>query len=124
MNERKTCRAVAKSGEPCRSFALAGSEFCLAHDPERVGQLRQSRAKGGAKASQLRALRGRRAKLDTVGGLVRFTAGVIQDALAGTVAADVARVVLYGISIQRQLLEAGDLEKRIAALEANLGRAS
>jgi hypothetical protein len=115
------CRAQTKLGRPCAAFALTGGGYCWNHDPERAGDVRQARAKGGAAASKLRALRGRRSKLDTVPALVAFTAGVIQDTLVGGLAPDVARVVLYGLSIQRQLVEAGDLDRRLSELEAQLG---
>jgi hypothetical protein len=53
---------------------------------------------------------------------VRFTGRLIQDVLYQTTPVDVGRAVLYGISIQRQLVESGDLEKRLSALEARLDR--
>ena len=78
-------------------------------------------------ATKLRSLRGKRVKLDTAAGLVRFTAGVVQDALDGRLDADIARVVLYGVSIQRTLVETADHERRLAELErrhAQAGRAT
>jgi len=76
---------------------------------------------GGAKASKLRALRARRPRLDTVGALVAFTAGVIGDVLEGRIGVDVGRTAIYGLSLQRQLLETAALaqiEGRLNALEA------
>lgn len=121
MTEQPRCQGTTKNGRPCRSFALPGRPWCFAHDPERAGEREAARAKGGQVAGQARKLRGKRAKLDTVPGLVRFTARVIQDALDGTTEVTVARCALYGVSIQKQLLEASDLEKRIAALEERIG---
>lgn len=117
---RSGCRAETKRGNACAAFPLAGRDYCLSHDPERVGDVRRSRAKGGAAASKLRALRGRRSKLDTVPALVGFTAGVIHETLTGELVPEIARCVLYGLSIQRQLVEAGELERRVSALEAEL----
>src|SRR5438105_716274 len=114
---QQPCQAQTKRGTPCRSFALPAGDYCLAHDPERAGAVRAARAKGGAAASKVRSLQGRRAKLATVPELVRFTSGVIQDVLAGDVAPEVARAVLYGLSLQRQLVETSDLERRLRALE-------
>ena len=95
----------------------------MAHDPERVAQVRSARAKGGVAAGKIRALKGRRSRLDTVPALVRFTAAVIQGVIVGALHADVARVALYGVSIQRQLVETADLERRIAELEARTAAA-
>jgi hypothetical protein len=114
------CGAQTKRGAPCRSFALPNGQFCLSHDPERRETVREARARGGAAASKLRALQGRRAKLETPAALVRFTGKLIQDVLDETTPVDVGRAVLYGISIQRQLVESGDLEKRLSALEARI----
>ena len=72
------CRAQTKRGAACRSFALPDSTFCLSHDPERLVVVQEARARGGAAASKLRALEGRRAKLDTPTALVRFTGRLIQ----------------------------------------------
>jgi len=82
--------------------------------------MREARARGGAAASRLRSLEGRRARLDTPAALVKFTSKVIQDTLDETTPFVVARTVLYGISIQRQLVESTDLERRIEALEQRL----
>jgi len=79
--------------------------------------VRRARQKGGRVAGQLRSIEGRRKKLDSASDLIRFTADVVQDVLSGAVGPDVARACLYGISIQRQLIEASDIERRLAALE-------
>ena len=121
---RSGCQARTKQGLPCAGFALTDRGFCLSHDPTRAADARQARAKGGAAGSKLRALKGQRAKLNTAAGLIRFTSGVIQDALDGRLTPDVARVVLYGLSIQRQLVEAGELEQRLAQLEEQLAAAT
>lgn len=68
----------------------------------------------------MRALRGRRPKLDTVPALVKFTAGLIGDLLDGSRPLDVVRAAVYAVTVQKGLLEAGDLEKRIAAVEERL----
>ena len=64
------------------------------------------------------ALQNRRLKLDTPAALIRFVGTVVQDVVSGAVEPDVARAALYGCSIQRQLIEASELEKRLEALEA------
>jgi hypothetical protein len=55
-----------------------------------------------------------------VPALVAFTARVIGDILAGELRPEFARTVLYGLSIQRQLVETSDLERRLSALEARV----
>ena len=94
----------------------------MSHDPTRQDAVREARARGGAAASKLRALEGRRARMDTPAALVRFTGRLIQDVLDGTTPVDVGRAALYGVSIQRQLVETSELERRIAALEARVDK--
>ena len=114
---RPICQATRNDGRPCRAAALPGSASCWCHDPARAQMAAEARSRGAAKANRLRAMRGRRLKLDSAAGLVGFVSGVVQDTLAGKVTLDVARAVLYGCSIQRQLIETGDLERRVADLE-------
>jgi hypothetical protein len=101
----------------CRSFALPGGDACLAHDPDRAETARAARSRGAVHANKLRAINGRRSRLETVPSLVAFTGRLIQDVMDGTTPAEIGRVVLYGISIQRHLVEVGELEQRVAALE-------
>jgi len=88
------------------------------HDPERAAEVQMSRAKGGAHASKLRAIAGRRSKLDSPRALLAFTATLIHRTVERELEPDVARCAFYGLSLQRQLVESSELEQRIAALEA------
>ena len=116
------CTATTNGGNACRSFALPGRPYCVMHDPEKATAIAAARARGGTVAAKLRILQGKRARLDTQHALVRFVGDVVQDTLAGTVEPDVARAVLYGISIQRALIEASGLEKRLAEVERLLAQ--
>jgi len=111
------CTATTKRGSTCRSFALPGRATCIAHTPELRPQIEAARRRGGTVAMKLRVLQGKRERLDTPKALIRFVADLAQDCLAGTVPPDVARVALYAISIQRQLIEASSLEGRLAEVE-------
>jgi hypothetical protein len=115
---QQVCSAQTRQGAPCRSFALPGGSLCIAHDPEQTDAVRAARAKGGAHASKLRALRSKRARLNSTDALVRFTDNVIQDAYYERIDPNLARALLYGVTIQGRLLETNNLERRVAALEA------
>ena len=118
------CSAHTKTGAACRSFALPGGSACIAHDPTQADARRAARAKGGANASKVRALRAKRAKLDSAAALVRFVGGVIQEARDQEIDPNLARVLLYGVAIQGRLLETACLEQRVAALEARVQKES
>ena len=113
------CVAQTRHGTRCGAFATGGV-FCRIHDPDQRDAVRAGCAKGARAASQVRALKARRPPLDTTSGLVAYVAMLIGDVVDGRVPPDVARTALYGASIQRQLIEASDLERRLAALESQL----
>jgi hypothetical protein len=117
---RPACTGTRKDGSPCRAPALPDSALCWVHDPRQAEQAVRARTAGASKGGKVRALQSRRRKLDTPAALVRFVSEVVQDALAGTVPPDIAKAVLYGVSIQRQLIESSDVVERIEQLEARL----
>jgi hypothetical protein len=116
------CTAATKRGSACRSFALPGRPTCLMHTPALRAQVDAARRRGGTVAMKLRVLQGKRQKLDTPRALVRFVSDVMQDTLAGQIEPDVARAALYAVSIQRVLIEATDLQTRLAEVERLLAQ--
>src|SRR5439155_25841921 len=98
---RPRCTATTRRGTPCEAFAPAGRVFCRVHDPDRAAEVRAACARGGAKASKLRALEGQRCTLDTPAVLVGFVSGVIHDVVEPRMEVGVGRNVLYGCLIQR-----------------------
>jgi hypothetical protein len=114
----RACAATTQRGTPCRGIVPAERSHCLAHDPELRDKVQAARRRGGTVAMKLRHLQGRRLRLDTAPALVRFTSHIVQDVVAGTLDPDVARTALYGVSIQRALIETADLQRQVAELEA------
>jgi len=99
------CQGTTKHGASCRSFALPNRVYCVMHDPELADKVSAARVRGGTAAAKLRLLQGRRLRLDTPAALVRFTGGLLQDALAGTVDIDTARTIGYLVSVQLKAIE-------------------
>lgn len=114
------CPASTKRGEPCRAPPLPGSAWCAFHAPELAEQRQAARSRGAVASNKLRAIEGKRSRLDAPAALARFTADLIHRTVEGRLPADVARTAFYGLSIQRQLLEASEMEKRLTALEQRL----
>jgi len=84
-----------------------------------------ARMKGGTAAAKLRLLQGRRLRLDTPAALAKFMSNVIQDVMAGTLDIDVAKVVVYAVSVQRQVVEyaeKAEIEKRLVEVERLLAQ--
>jgi hypothetical protein len=106
MNSRDTgsplnrCMGVNKDGSACKARAQRDSEYCLAHDPQRVTDLAEWRRKGGQASSN--ASRARKA----LAGDLRDMSGVK------------ARLMVALVKV-----EAGELEAGPANAMANLARA-
>lgn len=100
---------------------LPGRDVCVMHAPDMADKVAAARMRGGAAAAKLRLLTGKRLRLDTSAAVVRFTGALVQDVLAGTVDADIARTVLYGLNVQLkgiELAEAAEGRKLLGQVEA------
>ena len=120
-----TCGAQTKAGGTCRAFVPPGREACVSHDPTMAAMVNAARMKGGTAAAKLRLLQGRRLRLDTPAALAKFMSNVIQDVMAGTLDIDVAKVVVYAVSVQRQVVEyaeKAEIEKRLVEVERLLAQ--
>jgi hypothetical protein len=119
---RPTCEATRKDGEPCRAPALPDSLLCWSHDPRQAEAARQAWARGASRGAKLKALRGRRRRIDTHAGLASFLSGVIHDVVEGKLDADAARTIIYGCAVMRHLAE-HSIERRLAEVERQLASA-
>jgi hypothetical protein len=115
---RPRCQGARNDGQPCQAPALPQSSQCWAHDPAQAEAAREARARGAAKGNRTRALRAGQPRMDNVQGLVKFTGLVITGVLSQKIPVDVGRCVLYGVGIQKSLIEVGGLQERLEALEA------
>ena len=120
-----TCGAQTKAGGTCRAFVPPGRTACVSHDPAMADMVKAAQIKGGTAAAKLRLLQGRRLRLDSPAALARFMSGLIQDIMAGTLDVDTAKVVVYAVSVQRQVVEhaeKAELEKRLVEVEKLLAQ--
>jgi hypothetical protein len=117
------CRARTKASASCRAPSLPGRETCLSHTGELADKIAAARRAGGSAAAKVRLLQGRRIRLEHQGQLAKFLSALAQDCLAGTVAPDVTRAVVYTCATLRQVVETGDLAARLEALEQQLAPA-
>ena len=119
------CRAETKAGASCRAMPLPGRDVCIMHAPDMAEKIAAARMKGGTAAAKLRVLQGKRLRLDSPAALAKFMSGLIQDVMAGTLDADTAKVVVYAVSVQRQVVEhaeKAELEKRLVEVERLLAQ--
>ncbi len=114
------CRSLNKRGTTCRAMPLPGRDVCVMHAEDMAEKVAAARIRGGSAAAKLRLLTGKRLRLDTSAAVVKFTGTLVQDVLAGTVDADIARTVLYGLNVQLkgiELAEAAEGRKLLHQVE-------
>ncbi len=104
-----------RNGEPCNAPALSDSGFCFAHDPGREQERAQDRAKGGRNKSNIIRMRNMSPpRLIPIYDRLELALQQVHDrslspAQAGAMA-QLARALAA-------LLQAGELEERLCALE-------
>jgi hypothetical protein len=119
----RRCSELAANGKPCRAKPQRDSPFCFWHDPGNEEEVAEARRLGG--------LRRRREK--TVSGAYDFTGlGSVEEIrrLLDIAAVDTlglengiarSRVLIQVALAAAKLLETGELEARVALLEAAVG---
>lgn len=126
----KKCAGITRAGKRCPRGPMAGSAYCLTHDPDATELRRQAGAKGGRNSShQARALRHIPAEplgppeLAAIlsGVLVRLTVGEgAIEPKAASAAAAVAKVLL-DLHDNAERAAAADLLAKLEAEAARLG---
>ena len=119
MLMKRTCRAIAASGQPCRAAPMTDSDYCFMHDP--------TMAKERAGARRLGGLRRRREKatseiydwtgLKDVPEVRRLLEVAVMDTLGLDNSPARSRTLGYLASLSLRAMEIGELEERVAALE-------
>ncbi len=112
------CQAVARGGQPCSAMPRPGRPFCLWHDPLADEARRELSRKGGRARSH--AARARRA----IGGVhdlrsvQRRLVQALEKVELGTLSPGQAMAMAALGRAIVTLVEAGEIESRLAALEA------
>lgn len=117
----KQCKAKTKGGARCGAYAVTGSDFCLTHDPARAKERAERNRKGGRAKASPKATAGIAApQIESIADVIALVNYVIADLwlLENTVPR--ARGLLAAGDAAVKALEIGELEARVAALEAAL----
>lgn len=109
---------MTRGNEPCRAPPLDGRPFCFHHDPANAERRRLARARGGQ--------RSRRPPLElttaSAADVRRSVDALIADTMRLGNSVKRNRAAGYLLSLALRALEVGELEERIAALEARNGQ--
>ena len=121
MSHRR-CTATTKAGRPCGATPLTDEPTCFWHSPGRAEEVEDARRLGGLRRRREKVLANTYdlVSLDDVEGLRRLTEIAVFDTigLENTIAR--SRVLLSAATVGMRLLETGELEARLAAVEAAL----
>lgn len=126
MLTKRRCAGVKADGQPCQMAPLHDRPFCFAHDPERAAEAAEARRMGGLRRRKegTIAVAYELPGLDTVAGIRRLVDIVVTDSVGMENGIARLRVILAAASAATALLKVGELEDRIASLEAAVaGRA-
>lgn len=117
---KRRCVFVMADGQGCRASPLRDGRHCFLHDPERSAEAAEARRLGGVRRRRESTLEiaYELAGLDSVEGVRRLLEIIVADALSLDNGIGRLRVLIAAVSAAGKLLEAGELEARIAALEA------
>ncbi len=119
-NSDSRCKALAKSGKPCRGAATAGG-LCFFHaNPKKASELgriggRRRRFSGAETADPL-------PKLESVMAVRDVVAQLIADVYAGKINPRIAANLAPLLNLQLRVIETTDIERRVARVEKLLAK--
>ena len=124
MTTNRACRATTADGKHCPVRPLRGGDFCFMHDPDHVaeadearklGRLRRRRESTLAVAYDFSGL----GSSESIGRIIEIAT---LDALGLENSIARCRVLISAATAASRLLEVGELEARLSALEAALAK--
>ncbi len=120
MVMRRRCVIPRSDGQPCQMAPQHERPYCFAHDPERAAEASEARRMGGLRRRKegTIAVAYDLPGLDTVAGIRRLVDIVVIDGIGLDNGIARLRVLIAAASTAISLLKVGELEDRMAALEA------
>lgn len=119
----RTCRHRTERGDACRAAPLKGEEYCLFHHPERQQEAQEARRLGGLRRKRETTVAGAYdfAGLETVTDIRRLLEIATVDTLALENSVARSRTLAYLAQTAIKMLQVGELEDRVQALESAVG---
>jgi hypothetical protein len=121
------CRATNLRGEPCGATEIAGEGWCFWHHPARARQRAEARRRGGLSLQYGSPEGAERpeVRIRSVEDVLKLLETAAGDLLSRKPSMGRARGLVYLCSAALRAVEVGELEERVAALEAcNVRRVS
>jgi len=116
----RRCAYAKADGQPCRMAPLHDRPYCFSHDPDRAAEAAEARRLGGLRRRKegTIAVAYDLPGLDTVAGIRRLLQIAATDALGLDNGIPRLRVIISAAGAATNLLKVGELEDRVAHLEA------
>jgi len=123
MAGRGGCTFVLANGRPCRAGSMRDETYCFWHSPAHEEEAAEARRLGGLRRRREKTVQGAYdfTGLASVEAIRRIIEVAVVDALGLDNSVARARVLIAAAQAATRLLETGELEARIAALETALG---
>ena len=121
----RACTYLRPDGRPCRATPLRDDPYCFWHAPETAEEAAEARRLGGLHRRKKKTV----AAIYGVGGLrtIEDLQGLLETAAIETMALENSisrnRAIAGMVATGAKLIETGELEDRIAALELAIGSA-
>jgi hypothetical protein len=119
----RSCKSHKQSGEPCRQAPLRDEDYCFWHHPDYAEEAERARQLGGQRRRREKITEGAYdlEGLNSVPALRRLLEVALLDTLGLENSVARNRTLVSGVLAAAKLLEVGELEERVEALEAALG---
>jgi hypothetical protein len=119
----RTCKARSEKGEPCQAAPLRDGDFCWMHEPENVEAAQEARRVGGLRRRREGTVQAAYdlEGLATIPQIRRLLEVAVVDTLSLENSIARSRALAYLAQVSVQLLEKGEHEQRLQAIEAVLG---
>ena len=122
VGSEPTCTYRKPDGEACRATPIRDGEHCFWHDPKHAEEAAEARRLGGLRRRKEKVVSGSYdiEGLENVGQIRRLVEIAVLDTLALENSIARSRALIAAVGAAAKLLEVGELEDRILALERAL----
>jgi hypothetical protein len=119
----RTCSGLKAGGQRCQARPLREESFCFWHHPDHAEEAAQARKLGGLRRKREGTLQGAYEfdGLGSVADITRLLEIAVMDALGLDSSIARVRALIAAALAGARLLEVGDQEERLAAIESALG---
>ena len=120
----RRCQSLRRDGRACRAYPVRDLPYCFWHAPETEEDAADARRLGGLRRRREKTVTGayELGPLDTPEGMQRVVDIAVVDTLSLDNSVGRNRTLLQGVLTALKVRDAGDLETRVAHLEAALAR--